>query len=88
MKRLSRNLNSMQKTQLPFVMSKTINDVAFATIDRNNSSGLKQKAKDTFEGGATPFTVGGFRYRKSRFGSCLFIILFISMMIIFLCTII
>ena len=65
MKRLSRNLNSMQKTQLPFVMSKTINDVAFATIDRNNSSGLKQKAKDTFEGGATPFTVGGFRYRKS-----------------------
>ena len=64
-KKLSKGLNSMQRTQLPFVISKTINDVAFATIDRNNPEGVKQKAKDTFEGGATPFTVGGFRYRKS-----------------------
>ena len=55
----------MQRTQLPFVISKTINDVAFATIDRNNPEGVKQKAKDTFEGGATPFTVGGFRFKKS-----------------------
>ena len=54
----------MQKTQLPFVISKTINEVAFASIDRNNPEGLKQKAKDTFEGGATPFTVGGFRFKK------------------------
>ena len=64
-KKLSKGLNSMQRTQLPFVISKTINDVAFATIDRNNPDGVKQKAKDTFKGGATPFTVGGFRYRKS-----------------------
>jgi len=64
-KKLSKGLNSMQRTQLPFVISKTINEVAFATIDRNNPEGVKQKAKDTFEGGATPFTVGGFRYRKS-----------------------
>ena len=55
----------MQRTQLPFVISKTINEVAFASIDRNNPEGVKQKAKDTFEGGATPFTVGGFRFRKS-----------------------
>ena len=55
----------MQRTQLPFVMSKTINEVAFASIDKNNPEGLKQKAKDTFEGGATNFTVGGFRFRKS-----------------------
>jgi hypothetical protein len=64
-KKLSKGLNSMQRTQLPFVISKTINEVAFATIDRNNPEGVKQKAKDTFEGGATPFTVGGFRFRKS-----------------------
>ena len=64
-KKLSKGLNSMQRTQLPFVISKTINDVAFATIDRNNPDGVKQKAKDTFKGGATPFTVGGFRYWKS-----------------------
>jgi hypothetical protein len=64
-KQLSKGLNNVQKTQLPFVISKTINEVAFASIDRNNPEGLKQKAKDTFEGGATPFTVGGFRYRKS-----------------------
>ncbi len=64
-KQLSKGLNNMQKTQLPFVISKTINEVAFASIDRNNPEGLKQKAKDTFEGGATPFTVGGFRFKKS-----------------------
>ena len=64
-KKLSKNLNSMQRTQLPFVISKTLNDVAFAAIDRNNPEGVKQKAKDTFEGGATPFTVGGFRFKKS-----------------------
>ena len=45
-KQLSKGLNSMQKTQLPFVISKTINEVAFASIDRNNPEGLKQKAKD------------------------------------------
>jgi|TARA_B100000035_G_scaffold238693_1_gene206994 hypothetical protein len=64
-KKLSKGLNSMQRTQLPFVISKTINEVAFASIDKNNPEGLKQKAKDTFEGGATNFTVGGFRFRKS-----------------------
>ena len=64
-KKLSKNLNSMQRTQLPFVISKTLNDGAFAAIDRNNPEGVKQKAKDTFEGGATPFTVGGFRFKKS-----------------------
>ena len=64
-KQLSKGLNNMQKTQLPFVLSKTINEVAFASIDKNNPEGLKQKAKDTFEGGATAFTVGGFRFRKS-----------------------
>ncbi len=42
-KKLSKGLNSMQRTQLPFVISKTINDVAFATIDRNNPEGVKQR---------------------------------------------
>ena len=44
-KQLSKGLNNMQKTQLPFVISKTINEVAFASIDKNNPEGLKQKAK-------------------------------------------
>ena len=56
----------MQRTQLPFVISKTINEVAFASIDRKrNPDSLGNKTKDVFEGGATNHTQGAFRYRKS-----------------------
>lgn len=57
----TRFLNTVQKDQIPFAASKTLNDLAFNLSQKV----LPQKTQETFEGGATPFTRRGFRYKRS-----------------------
>lgn len=60
-KRLTNNLNSMQRRQIPFAMSKTLNQLAFQVAKQT----MPKKVDQTFDGGATPFTKRGFKYAKS-----------------------
>lgn len=60
--RLTRNLNDVQRRQIPFATSRALNDVV-KTIAMKS---LRQKAQEVFEGGATSFTKTGFRYEKSN----------------------
>ena len=64
-KPLTKRLNSAEKKQIPFALSKALNNVAFATVDKANPTGLKQKADKIFDGGAVAFTKSGFRFKKS-----------------------
>lgn len=57
----TRFLNVVHKDQIPFAASKTLNDIAFNLSQKV----LPQKTQETFEGGATPFTQKGFRYKRS-----------------------
>lgn len=57
----TRYLNVIHKDQIPFAASKTLNDIAFNLSQKV----LPQKTQETFEGGATPFTKKGFRYKRS-----------------------
>ena len=57
----TRFLNVVKKDQIPFAASKTLNDLAYNLSQRV----LPQKTQETFEGGATPFTQKGFRYKRS-----------------------
>jgi hypothetical protein len=57
----TRYLNVVNKDQIPFAASKTLNDLAFNISQKV----LPQKTRETFEGGATPFTQKGFRYKRS-----------------------
>ena len=57
----TRYLNVVHKDQIPFAASKTINDLAF----RLSRQVLPDKTQEIFEGGATPFTKRGFRYKRS-----------------------
>jgi hypothetical protein len=57
----TRYLNVVNKDQIPFAASKTLNDLAFNLSQKV----LPQKTRETFEGGATPFTQKGFRYKRS-----------------------
>ena len=58
----TRFLNVVQKDQIPFAASKTLNDIAFNLSQKV----LPDKTQETFEGGATPFTRKGFRYKRSN----------------------
>lgn len=59
---LTKSLTRLQKKQIPFAASKTLNDIAFQTARK----ALPQFTDETFEGGATPFTRRGFKYKKSN----------------------
>lgn len=60
-KEITKDLNWMQREQIPFAASKTINELAFE-ISRKV---MPEKADQTFEGTATPFTKRGFKYTRS-----------------------
>jgi hypothetical protein len=60
-KRLTTNLNRIQRTQIPFAISKTLNQIAYKVARET----MPKKADETFAGGATPFTKRGFKYIKS-----------------------
>ena len=60
-KEVTKYLTSVQKDQIPFAASRTLNDLAFKLARQT----LPDAAEKTFEGGATPFTRKGFRYTKS-----------------------
>lgn len=60
-KELTRNLTYIQREQIPFAVSKTLNDLAY-DIARDK---MPAKADSTFQGKATPFTKRGFKYTKS-----------------------
>jgi len=60
-KRLSATLNRAQRTQIPFAISKTLNQIAYQVAKET----MPKKADQTFAGGATPFTKRGFKYVKS-----------------------
>jgi hypothetical protein len=62
LKELTKNLNYIQREQIPFAASKTLNELAYK-ISRQT---MPEKADDTFEGGATSFTKRGFKYTKSN----------------------
>lgn len=59
---VSKGLTRIQKKQIPFATSKTLNELAF-DISRK---AMPQTADRTFRGGATPFTKKGFKYLKSN----------------------
>ena len=58
---VTKGLSDIQKNQIPFVASKTLNQLA-QNISRKV---MPDKADKTFQGGAVPFTKRAFKYRKS-----------------------
>lgn len=60
-KEVTRYLTSVQKDQIPFAASRTLNDLAYKLARQT----LPDETEKTFEGGATAFTRKGFRYTKS-----------------------
>jgi len=54
-------LSSTQKKQIPFAASQALNTLAYKIAKQT----MPEKADQTFEGGATPFTKRGFNYKKS-----------------------
>ena len=60
-------LNKVQRKQVPFAASKTLNQLAYEVARKE----MPAKADDAFQGGATPYTKRGFRYKNSRKKSCL-----------------
>jgi len=61
-KDITKNLNRIQKEQIPFAASQTINQLAFEISKKT----LPNKTKEVFEGGATAFTQKAFNYAKSN----------------------
>lgn len=61
-KDITKNINRIQKQQIPFAASQTINQLAFEISKKT----LPNKTKEVFEGGATPFTQKAFNYAKSN----------------------
>lgn len=60
LKEVMKGLSRIEKDQIPFAMSKTLNQVAF-----DAKMEVPEKTDDTFKGGATRYTKTGFRYKKS-----------------------
>lgn len=60
-KEVTKYLTNVQKEQIPFAASRTLNDLAFKLARQV----LPDETEKTFEGGATAFTRKGFRYTKS-----------------------
>ena len=60
-KEVTKYLTSVQKEQIPFAASRTLNELAFKLARQT----MPDEADKTFEGGATPFTRKGFQYTKS-----------------------
>lgn len=60
-KELTQNLTRIQKEQIPFAASQTINQLAFEVSKKV----LPKKTQEVFEGGATAFTQKAFSYQKS-----------------------
>ena len=58
---ITKRLNYLQRSQIPFAASKTLNQLAFRIAKRT----MPEKAETTFKGGATNWTKKGFRYLKS-----------------------
>ena len=58
---VTKHLTDVQKKQIPFATSKTLNELAY-DISRK---AMPQNADRKFKGGATPFTKKGFKYKKS-----------------------
>lgn len=58
---VSKFLYGSQKDQIPFAASQALNTLAFKIAKQT----MPQKADETFQGGATPFTKRGFNYKKS-----------------------
>lgn len=61
-KELTQNLTRIQKEQIPFAASQTINQLAFEVSKKV----LPKKTQEVFEGGATAFTQKAFNYQKSN----------------------
>jgi hypothetical protein len=61
-KELTKGLSRIQKDQIPFAASQTVNQLAF-NIAREV---LPKKTNEVFEGGATPFTQKAFKYSRSN----------------------
>ena len=61
-KELTKGLSRVQKEQIPFAASQTVNQLAYE-ISRNV---LPKKTTEVFEGGATPFTQKAFKYTRSN----------------------
>ena len=61
-KELTKGLSRIQKEQIPFAASQTVNQLAYE-IARNT---LPKKTTEVFEGGATPFTQKAFKYSRSN----------------------
>jgi hypothetical protein len=62
LKEMSRKLSYLQREQIPFAASRTLNELAYDIARKT----MPQKADDIFEGGATAFTKKGFKYEKSN----------------------
>lgn len=58
---ISKKLSYLQRDQIPFAASKTLNQLAYQIAKRT----MPEKADQTFQGGATAWTKKGFKYTKS-----------------------
>lgn len=56
-----RKMTALEKKQVPFAVSKTLNELARGLATKE----LRGEANKTFEGGATAYSKGAFRYAKS-----------------------
>lgn len=66
-KQATRYLTSVQKKQIPFATSKTLNQVAYHIAkNKKNPLSMPQAVDETFAGGATPFTKRGFLFEQSN----------------------
>ena len=63
-KEVTKGLTRLQKKQIPFALAGALSDVAKNTAkNTKNNLSLPNKAKDKFEGGATPFTQRAFMWQ-------------------------
>ncbi len=60
-KELTKELTKIQKEQIPFATSKTLNEIAYRAAKQE----LPKKPDEVFAGGAVNFTKTGFNYKKS-----------------------
>lgn len=58
--RATRFMRDIERKQIPFVLSKTVNQLAFEIARKN----MPRDADRIFQGGATAFTKRGFKYKK------------------------
>ena len=64
--KFTKNLDYVQKAQIPFATSMALNNISYkVAADRKNPKSLRKSADRRFDPLATDFTKQGFRYKKA-----------------------